>query len=93
MVLSLDVMHKVGCTGYALGFMNLDKEVSLPTRAEVTMVTLGAPLPAQLRDHQWSLMDWALQTDREVPGRMRRLQGFAVGPLRLDLNGHVRHAQ
>ncbi|XP_050996394.1 deleted in lung and esophageal cancer protein 1 [Acomys russatus] len=57
-VLSLDVMHKVGYTGYALGFMSLDKE-----------------------------------TDREVPGRMHRLQGFAVGPLRLDLNGHVRHAQ
>ncbi|KAL1782479.1 deleted in lung and esophageal cancer protein 1 [Sigmodon hispidus] len=58
MVLGLDVLHKVGCTGYALGFMSLDKE-----------------------------------TDREVPGRMRRLQGFSVGPLRLDLNGHMRRAQ
>ncbi|XP_051058224.1 deleted in lung and esophageal cancer protein 1 [Phodopus roborovskii] len=58
MVLGPDVPHKVGCTGYALGFMSLDKE-----------------------------------TDREIPGRMRRLQEFAVGPLRLDLNGYVRLAQ
>ncbi|XP_040595698.1 deleted in lung and esophageal cancer protein 1 [Mesocricetus auratus] len=58
MVLDLDIPHKVGCTGYALGFMSLDKE-----------------------------------TDREIPGRMRRLQDFAVGPLRLDLNGYVRLAQ
>ncbi|KAL6065370.1 hypothetical protein STEG23_006000 [Scotinomys teguina] len=58
MVLGLDVLHKVECTGYALGFMSLDKE-----------------------------------TDRQIPGRMRRLQDFAVGPLRLDLNGHIRHAQ
>uniref|UniRef100_A0ABK0LUT3 DLEC1 cilia and flagella associated protein n=1 Tax=Rattus norvegicus TaxID=10116 RepID=A0ABK0LUT3_RAT len=57
-VLAPGVMHKVGYTGYALGFMSLDKE-----------------------------------TDRQIPGRMQRLQGFAVGPLRLDLNGHVRHAQ
>ncbi|NP_796091.2 deleted in lung and esophageal cancer protein 1 homolog isoform 1 [Mus musculus] len=57
-VLDPGVMHKVGYTGYALGFMSLDKE-----------------------------------TDRQIPGRMRRLQDFAVSPLRLDLNGHVRHAQ
>lgn len=38
-------------------------------------------------------MDWALQTDREIPGRMRRLQDFAVGPLRLEMNGHIRRAQ
>ncbi|XP_036049559.1 deleted in lung and esophageal cancer protein 1 [Onychomys torridus] len=58
MVLGLDVLHKVECTGYALGFMSLDKE-----------------------------------TDREIPGRMCRLQDFAVGPLRLEMNGHIRHAQ
>ncbi|XP_042137976.2 deleted in lung and esophageal cancer protein 1 isoform X1 [Peromyscus maniculatus bairdii] len=58
MVLGLDVLHKVECTGYALGFMSLDKE-----------------------------------TDREIPGRMRRLQDFAVGPLRLEMNGHIRRAQ
>ncbi|XP_031199862.1 deleted in lung and esophageal cancer protein 1 isoform X2 [Mastomys coucha] len=57
-VLGPGVMHKVGYTGYALGFMSLDKE-----------------------------------TDRQIPGRMHRLQDFAVGPLRLDLNGHVRNAQ
>lgn len=48
-VLGPGVMHKVGYTGYALGFMSLDKEVSLPTWAEGTMATfspLGAPLPA-----------------------------------------------
>ncbi|XP_076773714.1 deleted in lung and esophageal cancer protein 1 isoform X1 [Arvicanthis niloticus] len=33
------------------------------------------------------------ETDRQIPGRMQRLQDFAVGPLRLDLNGYVRHAQ
>nr|XP_048279441.1 deleted in lung and esophageal cancer protein 1 isoform X1 [Myodes glareolus] len=58
MVLDLDILNKVECTGYALGFMSLDKE-----------------------------------TEREIPGRMRRLQDFAVGPLRLDLNGFVRRAQ
>ncbi|XP_052042966.1 deleted in lung and esophageal cancer protein 1 [Apodemus sylvaticus] len=57
-VLGPGIMHKVEYTGYALGFMSLDKE-----------------------------------TDRQIPGRMRRLQDFGVGPLRLDLNGHVRHAQ
>ncbi|XP_073916121.1 deleted in lung and esophageal cancer protein 1 isoform X3 [Castor canadensis] len=58
MVLSPDVLHKVGCTGYALGYMSLDNEV-----------------------------------EREIPGRRRRLQDFAVGPLRLDLHGYVRRAQ
>ncbi|XP_060241055.1 deleted in lung and esophageal cancer protein 1 [Meriones unguiculatus] len=57
-VLGLGVLHKVACTGYALGYMSLDKE-----------------------------------TDREIPGRMRRLQDYAVGPLRLELNSYVRHAQ
>ncbi|XP_045153607.1 deleted in lung and esophageal cancer protein 1 [Echinops telfairi] len=33
------------------------------------------------------------EVDRETPGRWRRLQDFAVGPLRLDLHGHVRPAQ
>lgn len=42
-VLGPGVMHKVGYTGYALGFMSLDKEVSLPTRA--TSSPLGAQLP------------------------------------------------
>ncbi|XP_006869246.1 PREDICTED: deleted in lung and esophageal cancer protein 1 [Chrysochloris asiatica] len=58
MVLSPDILNKVECTGYALGFMSLDSEV-----------------------------------DREIPGRRRRLQDFAVGPLRLDLHGYVRPAQ
>lgn len=39
MVLGLDVLHKVECTGYALGFMSLDKEVSLPTRGEGAMAS------------------------------------------------------
>lgn len=38
-------------------------------------------------------MNWALQSEREIPGRMCRLQDFAVGPLRLELNGYVRQAQ
>nr|KAF6335071.1 DLEC1 cilia and flagella associated protein [Pipistrellus kuhlii] len=58
MVLGPHVLHKVECTGYALGFMSLDSKV-----------------------------------ERELPGRRRRLQGFAVGPLRLDLQGFVRPAQ
>ncbi|XP_062038702.1 deleted in lung and esophageal cancer protein 1 [Lepus europaeus] len=33
------------------------------------------------------------EVEREVPGRRRRLQDFAVGPLRLELLGHVRPAQ
>uniref|UniRef100_A0A673U2J6 DLEC1 cilia and flagella associated protein n=1 Tax=Suricata suricatta TaxID=37032 RepID=A0A673U2J6_SURSU len=33
------------------------------------------------------------EVERELPGRRRRGQDFAVGPLRLDLHGHVRPAQ
>ncbi|KAF6099103.1 DLEC1 cilia and flagella associated protein [Phyllostomus discolor] len=33
------------------------------------------------------------EADRALPGRMQRLQDFAVGPLRLDLQGYVRPAQ
>uniref|UniRef100_A0A452FIH2 DLEC1 cilia and flagella associated protein n=1 Tax=Capra hircus TaxID=9925 RepID=A0A452FIH2_CAPHI len=57
-VLGPDVLHKVECVGYALGFLSLDDEV-----------------------------------ERELPGRRRRLQDFAVGPMRLDLHGYVRLAQ
>lgn len=99
MVLGLDVLRKVECTGYALGFMSLDKEVSLPTRGEGAMASSSPPGshtacsappppgPPVTSD------DWALQSEREIPGRMRRLQDFAVGPLRLELNGYVRRAQ
>ncbi|XP_005383783.1 PREDICTED: deleted in lung and esophageal cancer protein 1 [Chinchilla lanigera] len=31
--------------------------------------------------------------ERDIPGRRHRLQDFAVGPLRLNLHGFVRHAQ
>nr|XP_010339801.2 deleted in lung and esophageal cancer protein 1 isoform X2 [Saimiri boliviensis boliviensis] len=55
LVLSPDILHKVECTGYALGFMSLDS-----------------------------------QEEREIPGKRRRLQDFAVGPLRLDLHSYVR---
>ncbi|XP_078210767.1 deleted in lung and esophageal cancer protein 1 isoform X3 [Callithrix jacchus] len=58
LVLSPDILHKVECTGYALGFMSLDS-----------------------------------QEEREIPGKRRRLQGFAVGPLRLDLHSYVRPAR
>lgn len=54
-VLAPGVMHKVGYTGYVLGFMSLDKEVRFPTWAEGTVATsspLGAPWPAQPRDQQ-----------------------------------------
>nr|KAF6473888.1 DLEC1 cilia and flagella associated protein [Rousettus aegyptiacus] len=57
-VLGPSILHKVECTGYALGFMSLDNEV-----------------------------------ERELPGRRRRLQGFDVQPLRLDLHSYVRPAQ
>nr|KAF6420247.1 DLEC1 cilia and flagella associated protein [Molossus molossus] len=33
------------------------------------------------------------EVERELPGRRRRLQDFAVGPLRLDLHSYVRPAQ
>lgn len=33
------------------------------------------------------------EVERELPGRRRRLQDFAVGPMRLDLHGYVRPAQ
>ncbi|XP_045392550.1 deleted in lung and esophageal cancer protein 1 isoform X1 [Lemur catta] len=33
------------------------------------------------------------KVEREIPGKRRRLQDFAVGPLRLDLHGYVRLAQ
>ncbi|XP_042092424.1 deleted in lung and esophageal cancer protein 1 isoform X2 [Ovis aries] len=56
-VLGPNVLHKVECVGYALGFLSLDDEV-----------------------------------ERELPGRRRRLQDFAVGPMRLDLHGYVRPA-
>ncbi|KAI4563992.1 hypothetical protein MJG53_021113, partial [Ovis ammon polii x Ovis aries] len=52
-VLGPNVLHKVECVGYALGFLSLDDEV-----------------------------------ERELPGRRRRLQDFAVGPMRLDLHGY-----
>ncbi|XP_076985910.1 deleted in lung and esophageal cancer protein 1-like isoform X3 [Tamandua tetradactyla] len=58
MVLGSDILNKVECIGYALGFMSLDNE-----------------------------------EEREIPGRRRRLQDFAVRPLRLDLHGYVRPAQ
>lgn len=98
MVLDHDILNKVECTGYALGFMSLDKEVSLPTWGEGAMASSSppgshtacsapAPNPGTTSD------GLALQTEREIPGRMRRLQDFAVGPLRLDLNGFVRRAQ
>ncbi|KAM4815106.1 deleted in lung and esophageal cancer protein 1 [Thomomys bottae] len=51
-------MHKVECTGYALGFMSLDREV-----------------------------------ERELPGRVHRLQDFDVDPLRFELHGYVRRAE
>ncbi|XP_059795170.1 deleted in lung and esophageal cancer protein 1 isoform X1 [Balaenoptera ricei] len=57
-VLGPDVLHKVECTGSALGSMSLDDEV-----------------------------------ERELPGRRRRLQGSAVGPVRLHLHGYVRPAR
>lgn len=46
MVLGLGVLHKVACTGYALGYMSLDKEVSLATLGEGTVAAsfpLGSP--------------------------------------------------
>ncbi|XP_060036598.1 deleted in lung and esophageal cancer protein 1 isoform X1 [Erinaceus europaeus] len=58
LVLGPEILHKVDCAGYALGFMSLDNEV-----------------------------------ERELPGKRRRGQDFAVGPLRLDLHGCVRPAQ
>lgn len=89
-------MHKVGYTGYALGFMSLDKEVRFPHLGRGDsgyLLSPGSPMAGSAQGPAVILVDWALQTDRQIPGRMQRLQGFAVGPLRLDLNGHVRHAQ
>lgn len=54
MVLGPDILHKVECVGYALGFMSLDNEVSPPGLggAAATASLLGSMLPAQLRDCQ-----------------------------------------
>ncbi|KAF3827013.1 hypothetical protein GH733_002499 [Mirounga leonina] len=56
---------------------------------------LGAGIP-----HKMACLGYALgfmsldeEVERELPGRRRRLQDFAVGPLRLDLCSYVRPAQ
>lgn len=43
MVLDLDILNKVECTGYALGFMSLDKEVSFPTWGEGATASSSPP--------------------------------------------------
>lgn len=79
-VLGPGVMHKVGYAGYALGFMSLDKEVSLPTWAEGTMATpspLGAPLPTQPRDQH----DGLASADRQTDSRSNATpSGLCCGP-------------
>lgn len=43
MVLDHDILNKVECTGYALGFMSLDKEVSFPTWGEGATASSSPP--------------------------------------------------
>ncbi|XP_038611437.1 deleted in lung and esophageal cancer protein 1 isoform X2 [Tachyglossus aculeatus] len=52
-----EVLCRVPCPGFALGYLSLDRKV-----------------------------------DQEVPGKVKRLQDFAVGPLRIDLQAFVKPA-
>lgn len=53
-VLGPSILHKVECTGYALGFMSLDNEVSPPGLGwhQATACLLGSTLPTHPRDGQ-----------------------------------------
>ncbi|XP_054936117.1 deleted in lung and esophageal cancer protein 1 isoform X4 [Physeter macrocephalus] len=94
-VLDPDVLHKVECTGSALGSMSLDDEVSAPGlgRAPTTASPWGSSPAACSARATARDRAWARQVERELPGRRRRLQGSAVGPVRLHLHGYVRPAQ
>lgn len=76
-------MHKVGYAGYALGFMSLDKEVSLPTRAKGTMATPlspGSPIahPAQ---RPAVISDGPGSADRQTDSRSNATpSGLCRGP-------------
>lgn len=54
MVLSPDVLHKVGCTGYALGYMSLDNEVRLsqPGVGTMTKASSGCHASCSAQDYQ-----------------------------------------
>ncbi|XP_032264876.1 deleted in lung and esophageal cancer protein 1 isoform X2 [Phoca vitulina] len=56
---------------------------------------LGAGIPHQVACVGYALGFMSLdeEVERELPGRRRRLQDFAAGPLRLDLCSYVRPAQ
>ncbi|ERE76396.1 deleted in lung and esophageal cancer protein 1 [Cricetulus griseus] len=77
------------------------KQVVIPAGGNRVMHIFFTPMALDLDiRHKVECAAYALgfmsldkETDREIPGRMRRLHEFAVGPLRLDLNGYVRLAQ
>ncbi|XP_039093100.1 deleted in lung and esophageal cancer protein 1 [Hyaena hyaena] len=60
-----------------------------------TPVVLGPEIPHKVECVGYALGFMSLddEVERELPGRRRRRQDFAVGPLRLDLHSHVRPAR
>ncbi|XP_037004212.2 deleted in lung and esophageal cancer protein 1 isoform X2 [Artibeus jamaicensis] len=77
------------------------KQVVVPAGGSSTISISFTPLVlGPLVLHKVECVGYALgymsldnKVDRELPGRMQRLQDFAVGPLRLDLHSYVRPAQ
>uniref|UniRef100_A0A8D0S1E4 Deleted in lung and esophageal cancer protein 1 Ig-like domain-containing protein n=1 Tax=Sus scrofa TaxID=9823 RepID=A0A8D0S1E4_PIG len=77
------------------------KQVVVPAGGSSTIHISFTPVvlgPAVL--HKVECIGYALgfmslddEMERELPGRRRRLQDFAVGPMRLDLHSYVRPAQ
>ncbi|XP_005222609.2 deleted in lung and esophageal cancer protein 1 isoform X1 [Bos taurus] len=77
------------------------KQVVVPARGSSTIHISFTPVvlgPGVL--HKVECVGYALgflslddEVERELPGRRRRLQDFAMGPMRLDLHGYVRPAQ
>nr|XP_020141048.1 deleted in lung and esophageal cancer protein 1 isoform X2 [Microcebus murinus] len=77
------------------------KQLVIPAGGSSTILVSFTPMvlsPDTL--HKVECIGYALgfmsldnKVEREIPGKRRRLQDFAVGPLRLDLHGCVRLAQ
>ncbi|XP_027963026.1 deleted in lung and esophageal cancer protein 1 isoform X5 [Eumetopias jubatus] len=77
------------------------KQVVVPARGSSTIsisfspTGLGTSIPHKVACVGYALGFMSLddEVERELPGRRRRLQDFAAGPLRLDLCSYVRPAQ
>lgn len=77
------------------------QQVVVPARGSSTIYISFTPLvlsphiqrKVECTGYALGFMSLDNEMEREIPGKSRRLQDFAVGPLRLDLHGHVRRAQ